>query len=73
MMEYIINEDFLDPATIASADATGNLHELVRCKDCKNWIPGIIDDDDNFEAPRCKRIIGTWSADEYCSCAERRC
>jgi len=35
-MEYIINEDCLDSATITHADATGNLCELVRCKDCKH-------------------------------------
>ena len=33
-MEYIINEDCLDSATITHADATGNLYELVRCKNC---------------------------------------
>ena len=33
-MEYIINEDCLDSATITHADATGDLRELVRCKDC---------------------------------------
>ena len=36
-MEYIINEDCLDSETITHADATGNLCELVRCKDCKHW------------------------------------
>ena len=38
-MEYIINEDCLDSATITHADATGNLCELVRCKNCKHWRP----------------------------------
>ena len=46
--------------------------EVVRCRDCKNWIPGTIDDDDNFNPPRCRRIIGRWSANEHCSCAERK-
>ena len=66
MMEYIIDEDFLDPATFASADATGNLEELVRCKNCKNWIPGKIDLDN-----RCKRHAGIWASGDYCSYADR--
>ena len=45
--------------------------EIIHCKDCKYWIPGKIDLD-NFEAPRCKRIIGIWESHEYCSCAERK-
>ena len=46
--------------------------EIVRCKDCVHWIPGTITDKDDFIQPRCKRNGGGWSADEYCSCAERR-
>ena len=46
--------------------------EIVRCKDCVHWIPGKITDKDDFIQPRCKRNGGGWSADEYCSCAERR-
>lgn len=45
--------------------------EIVRCKDCKHWIPGTIVDD-NFIRPRCKWNGGGWSSDEYCSNAERR-
>lgn len=45
--------------------------ELVRCKDCKHWIPGKITDKDDFIPPRCKRNGGGWSADEFCSNAER--
>ena len=46
--------------------------EIVRCKDCKHWIPGTITDKDDFIQPRCKRNGGRWSSDDYCSCAERR-
>lgn len=46
--------------------------EVVRCKDCVHWIPGTITDKDDFIQPRCKRNGGGWSADEYCSCAEKR-
>lgn len=45
---------------------------IVRCKDCKHWIPGKITDKDDFIPPRCKRNGGGWSADEFCSNAERR-
>ena len=48
-----------------------NRPKIIHCKDCKYWIPGKIDLD-NFEAPRCKRIIGLWESHEYCSCAERK-
>lgn len=41
------------------------LKELIRCRDCENWIPGMIDLDN-----RCKRHAGIWAADDYCSYAE---
>jgi hypothetical protein len=46
--------------------------EIVRCKDCWYWIPGTIDEHDNFIPPRCKINNGPWSASEYCSRATRR-
>ena len=49
-----------------------NHGELIRCKDCVHWIPGIITDKDDFIKPRCKRNGGVWLSDEYCSNAERR-
>ena len=58
-----------------SEDAINLLKEqvsVVLCMDCKHWIPGTIDDNDNFNQPRCKRNGGGWSADEYCSNAEGR-
>jgi len=64
MKEYImIKETGNAPITVA---------ELVRCKDCKHWIPGKITDKDDFIPPRCKRNGDGWSADEFCSNAERR-
>ena len=64
MKEYImIKETGNAPITVV---------ELVRCKDCKHWIPGKITDKDDFIPPRCKRNSGGWSADEFCSNAERR-
>ena len=45
--------------------------EIIHCKDCENWIPGKIDPD-NFEAPRCKRNVGIWVGDDFCSRAERK-
>ena len=43
-----------------------NRPEIVRCKDCKNWIPGKIDLDS-----RCKRHAGIWASGDYCSYADR--
>jgi len=44
---------------------------ITHCKDCKHWIPGKITDNDDFIQPRCVRHGGGWSADEYCSDAEK--
>lgn len=47
---------------------------VVRCKDCKNWIPGYITDQDDFIPPKCgkyKQMVGH-SADDYCSLAESK-
>ena len=48
--------------------------DIVRCKDCKNWIPGYITDHDDFIPPKCgkyQQMVGH-SADDYCSLAERK-
>ena len=48
--------------------------EIVRCKDCENWIPGYITDNDDFIPPKCgkyQQMVGH-SSDDYCSHAERR-
>ena len=48
--------------------------EIVRCKDCENWIPGYITDNDDFIPPKCgkyQQMVGH-NSDDYCSLAERR-
>jgi len=48
--------------------------ELIRCKDCKNWVCGFIDDQDIFTPPHCgkyQQMVGH-SADDHCSLAERK-
>ena len=48
--------------------------EIIRCKDCLNWIPGYITDQDDFIPPKCgkyQQMVGH-SSDDYCSYAERR-
>jgi hypothetical protein len=53
--------------------------EIVRCRDCCYWIPGLITDNDCFIPPKCgkyqrgkyQQMVGH-SADDYCSYAERR-
>ena len=48
--------------------------EIVLCKDCENWIPGYITDNDDFIPPKCGKYQQmVWhSSDDYCSLAERR-
>ena len=47
---------------------------VVRCKDCKNWIPGCITDQDDFIPPKCgkyQQMVGH-SNDDFCSLAEKK-
>ena len=46
--------------------------QVVRCKDCKNWTPGWVDDYDTFIPPRCKRNSGVWASNDYCSYVDRK-
>ena len=48
--------------------------EIIRCKDCKCWVPGYITDNDDFIPPKCgkwQQMVGH-SSDDYCSLAESR-
>ena len=50
------------------------LKDVVRCKDCKNWIPGHITDQDDFIPPKCgkyQQMVGH-SNDDFCSLAEKK-
>lgn len=50
-----------------------DLVEVVRCKDCKYWVPGVITDRDDFIPPKCgkySQMVGH-SYDDYCSLAEK--
>lgn len=49
-----------------------NHGELVRCRDCKHWIPQGFSGPFNYTFSRCRRIQGEWNADDYCSRAERK-
>ena len=47
--------------------------EIVRCKNCVNWIPGHITEHDDFIPPKCgkyQQMVGH-SSDDYCSFAVR--
>ena len=51
-----------------------NHGKLIRCKDCKNWIPGYITDQDDFIPPKCgkyQQMVGH-SNDDFCSLAEKK-
>ena len=46
--------------------------ELVRCKDCKHWVGGGIDDKDNFIPPRCNNLNRIALHDWFCADGERK-
>ena len=46
--------------------------EVIRCKDCRWWIPGYITDRDDFIPPKCgkyQQMVGH-SANDFCNFAE---
>ena len=48
--------------------------EIIRCKDCRWWVPGHITDKDDFIPPKCgkyQQMVGHSYAD-YCSLGERK-
>lgn len=45
---------------------------IVRCKDCRHWIGGGIDNRDNFIPPRCTLFNEPQSADWYCPAGQRK-
>lgn len=66
MAEFIIMDDFHPDVKYYP--------ELIRCRDCKNWISGTITDQDNFIPPKCGKyhqMVGH-SNDDYCSLAEKK-
>ena len=64
MKEFIVDEDFHPDVR--------SYPELIRCCDCKNWIPGYITDQDDLIPPKCgkyQQMVGH-SYDDFCSLAE---
>lgn len=62
-------------AMLGSRAATPTIDavQVIRCRDCKNWIPGTITDDDDFIPPKCgkyQQMVGH-GYDDYCSLAEK--
>ena len=54
---------------------TDDAVEVVRCRDCKHWQWGTIDEQDNFIPPKCAIQTNTHDArhaDDFCSWAERK-
>lgn len=61
-------------ATAMLKDLPSAQPEVIKCKDCKHWVPGYITDNDDFIPPKCgewQQMVGH-SSDDYCSLAERR-
>ena len=60
-------------AAIELANLPSTQPEIVRCKNCVNWIPGHITEYDDFIQQKCgkyQQMVGH-SSDDYCSFAER--
>ena len=60
--------DVLAIETVPSAQP-----EIIRCRGCCYWIPGLITDNDCFIPPKCgkyQQLVGHF-ADDYCSYADR--
>ena len=49
--------------------ADNNAVAVIRCKDCKHWYEKHRHD---VDMSACKRAIGYFGANDYCSKAERR-
>lgn len=58
---------------VVNAAPTVEQPEIIRCRDCGHWIPGFINDNDDFVPPRCgkgQQMVGHF-ADDFCSYGER--
>lgn len=67
---YLVYNNAVD----ANLERFKDFKKVILCKDCKNWVCGFIDDQDNFTPPHCgkyQQMVGH-SADDYCSQAERK-
>ena len=66
-------KEIIVPETIDSFDVH-NAPELIRCKDCKNWIAGYVTNQEEFIPSKCGKYhqtVGHYN-DDFCSLAERR-
>ncbi|MBO6268475.1 MAG: hypothetical protein J6N19_04960 [Clostridium sp.] len=69
--EYIVKA--ITQETIDEFDARC-APEIIRCKDCKNWIAGYVTNQEEFIPPKCgkyQQMVGHYN-DDFCSLAERR-
>lgn len=68
------DEEVLDAVVTTVRELPSAQPKIIRCKDCKYWVPGYITDNDDFIPPKCgewQQMVGH-SSDDYCSLAERR-
>lgn len=84
MPEYIYPDDELDidENEVFVGFIRKNCEQLIRCKDCKYWLPhsqfGFDEDNEEYH-DYCERLVPeddyyafTRNADDFCSRAERR-
>ena len=83
MHDYISRKavnDFIDAYTDICGDIVqfvddlpaADVVEVVRCGECKEWIPGGITPTDDFIPPRCTWLGKPMHAADYCSYGERK-
>ena len=75
MKEYIIklsDSDSGNENALSIILKAYSLQELIRCKDCRHWIGGGIDDKDNFIPPRCTLFNEPQTANWFCPEGQRK-
>ena len=71
MAEYVV--EFPDGTDMSQFERIYGIDfQLVRCKDCKHWIGGGIDDNDNFIPPRCTLFNEPQTANWFCPEGEHK-
>ena len=58
-----------------AVEALKNDREIIECKNCKHWMPGLIYYTDEMKPPRCNIQKSTWDAyhaDHYCKWGEKK-
>lgn len=72
-VERALNEPIMNGKSVMQWAEIGIHSQVVRCKDCEYWVPGVITDQDDFIPPKCgkySQMVGH-SADDFCSLGKK--